>query len=436
MTNNRIDELLAEALATGTLPADATLAERAEVERMVETGAVLRAARIAIDAEASATMPTARARFERHVAAARAASLPALASVKAEPVRQRGFFGGILALNRGFTTTMSAAAIGLIAVLAVFLSQNGFRGVETASAQVLTPGDYVQVEGVVSESRDGRVSVHSEFGDFDFAVSADTSIVSGEVSGDVSSVRPGVAVLIGGLVGKDRVVAANTVAVAAATKAEPRKLKLVQLTELRPNLVGKVTLLTISPDGTKGRVHIDTGDGQRFVVPVDGQSAEELIQRFSTALGARVEVGAVVGSNPGSFRLQLQDAVPPTPAQTLPQATPDSSRPTRPDATATNTPQRESSTEPASPRFVDARGVILGRTGNALHIQTPRGPIVAELRRTSRILPGQSGLTIDAILKGDTAVGHEITITGGLDAATGHVIIDVAVLGPKRPARP
>lgn len=434
MNTDRIDELLAEALATGSVPSGVTAAERAEMERLLETTATLQSVRATVNAEASATMPTARARFERHIAAAGAAArptaIPSTAPLTLERPKRRGFFVGLFALNRGFAATMSAAAIGLIAVLAVFLSQNAFQSVETASAQVLTPGDYVQVEGVVSEAKDGRVSVHSEFGDFDFAISSDTSIVSGEASGSASSVEPGASVLIGGLVGKNRVVAASTVAVSTMTRIEPTRLKLVQLKELRPNLVGKVTLLTISPDGTKGRVHIDTGDGQRFVVPVDGQSAEELIQRFSTAIGAKVEVGAAVDSKPGTFRLRVQDTPPPASPPVSPAVTRPAGSPPVPTAAPGVT------NDPASPRFVDVRGVILGRVGNTFRVQTLRGPVVVELRRTSRILPGQSGLTVEAILKGETALGHEITVTGGLDAATGHVIIDVAVLGPKRPLRP
>ena len=53
MNKDRVDELLAEALATGVVPADATMAERAEVERLMETGAVLRAARSAVEEESS-----------------------------------------------------------------------------------------------------------------------------------------------------------------------------------------------------------------------------------------------------------------------------------------------------------------------------------------------------------------------------------------------
>ena len=429
MNKDRIDELLAEALATGEIPAGVTAAERIEIARLVETTASLRSMRAAIEGEASATMPTARARFERHIAAGAATARPVPAAVRHERSR-RGSWWGAMLLNRTMMGSGAAAAIGIIAVLAVFLSQNAFQGVETASAQVLTPGDYVQIEGVVGETKDGRVSVHSEFGDFDFDLSTETSVVNGQESSDLSGVKAGASVLVGGIVGKDRVVAANTVSLSATTPAQPKRLKLVQLKELRPNLIGKVTVLTISPDGTKGRVHIDTGDGQRFVVPVDGQSAEELIERFSTALGAKVEVGAVGGSKPGTFRLQVQDSPPPPPAQVSPAATRSAGSLPAP----TTVPGV--ATDPASPRFVDVRGVILGRVGNTVRVQTLRGPVIAELRRTSRILPGQSGLTVETILRGDAVVGHEITISGGLDAASGHVVIDVAVLGPKRPGRP
>ncbi len=421
MNTDRIDELLAEALTLGAVPTDATPGERAEIEQLMEARSLLLASRSGVEAEARSAMPTARARFERHIAASRADAPRAVAV----PSRRGGFFGGVLAMHRGMTAVGSAAAIGVLAVLALFLSQNGFNGVETASAQVLTPGDYVQVEGVVGESKDGRVTVHSEFGDFDFAVSEDTSITNAEAPGEAASVTPGAAVLIGGIVGKDRTIAANTVALSGEKKALPTRLKLRDVKERRAELIGKVTVLTISPDGTQGRVHIDAGNGERYVVPVDGHSAEELIQRFSIALGARVEVGPASDARPDTFRLRVPDqALPPSqPPGIAPNGT---APPVRPEAT----------TLPNSgPRIQAVRGVILGRDGAAFRIQTPRGPVVAEIRRSSRILLGETGLTLESFLRGETAVGHEVTISGGIDKDTGHVVVDVAVVGPKRPLR-
>ena len=424
MSDDRIDELLSEALALGAVPAEATPGERAEVERLMQALPLLQASRAALETEAREAMPTARARFERHLASAHAAAIPAARPI-VEQAKGRGFFGGILAMHRGMTAVGSAAAIGLIAVVALFLSQSAFQGVETASAQVLTPGDYVQVEGVVGETKDGLVTVHSEFGDFNFAVSEDTSFSNSDAPTDVTGVKPGAGVLIGGIVGRDRTIAANMVTLSGEKKGQPTRIKLRDVKDHRAELVGKVTVLTISPDGTQGRVHIDAGNGDRYVVRVDGHSAEELIQRFSTAIGARVEVGPASEAKPDTFRLRLQDEFPPRP-QTPGVAPTGNLPPVRPGATTVPV---------AGPRFTGVRGLIVGREGSALSIQTPRGPIVAEVRKSSRILLGESGLTLESFLRGEAAIGHEVTISGGIDGATGHVIVDLAVVGPKRPQR-
>ncbi len=440
MNEQRLDELVAEALVTGQVPGDASAEEREEIEAVLKASGFLAAARTQVEREATAVMPAARARFERHLAANR--PLPPIAP--ARNVRS-GFLSRFFGPNRTYALLGSAAAVGVVALLALVLGQGSFRGVETAHALELTPGDYVQATGVVGEpDANGNVTVISEGGSFVMSLSDSTSVIENEATVDVSSVKPGATVLVGGVVGENRVLAASTVALARETTTRPRILRLRELRDLRDGLSGKVTLLTLSKDGTHGIVHIDAGNGERYAVPVDGGSAAELIRRFSTALGARVTVTPGPGSTPGVFALKVQEALPnppnpprqPVATATL-EATAAPASTAAPEGTAVKSPTevvRPAETPPSGVRFVRIEGVIVAREGTLVRIQTERGIAVAQLRRDSVVLPGESGLTAEALLRGDTVVGHTVAISGGLDPATGRVSIDVAVLGKRPPA--
>jgi RNase P/RNase MRP subunit p29 len=409
---NRLDNLLAQALATGEIPEDATEAERAEITRLVGPSAALKANAAHVNNEASASMPVARARFERFMAEA---SRPAPVRVAAP---RAGLLGRLLQFNRGLVSAGAAIAIGLIAILAVGGSQVLLSGTETASAQVLTEDDYVQVQGVVSSTTDQQLKLHSaEFGDITVAVTSSTSVVDDQSTRTAASLKPGDSVLVGGVVGKKHTISASTVAIAAPGQAPPPQARLNELKKPPRDLEGKVAVLTVSKNGDTARVLIDAGDGQRYIVNVNGKTAEMLLDRTETAIGTRVKVAA--GSTPqnGVFALTLAES--PTPQPTV-----------RPSATTTTT---TASAQPAR-TLPGARGVVVGREGNVLEIvDAQRRSVSVVVRPETRILLGESGLTREAIGKPEVLIGHTVTVTGGLDAKTGRILADAIVIGPRPP---
>ena len=411
---NRLDDLLAEALATGEIPAGATDAERAEITRLLGASAALKANAAHVNKEASSSMRVARARFERFIAeVGRPAAVPVAA-------RRPGLFGRLLQFNRGLVGVGAAAAIGLVAIVAVGLSQVLFSGTETASAQVLTEDDYVQVQGVVSSSSDQQLRLQSaEFGDITVAFTASTSVVDGQSTRTPSSLKAGDSVLVGGVVGRKHTISASTVALAEPGQAPPRKVKLNELKKLSRNLEGKVAVLAVSKNGETARVLIDAEDGQRYIVNVNGKTAEMLLDRAAMALGTRVKVAAGTTPNGSVFALTLTELPTPQPTQ-------------QPSATAVATPAVPS--RPAR-TFPGVKGVIVGREGNVLEIvDAQRRSVSVVVRPETRMLFGESGLTRDAVGKPEVLIGHAVTITGGLDPARpGRVLADVIVVGPRSP---
>jgi hypothetical protein len=71
-----------------------------------------------------------------------------------------------------------------------------------------------------------------------------------------------------------------------------------------------------------------------------------------------------------------------------------------------------------------------------LTVQTLRGPVQVRVPETARSFVGASDLPAGPRLL-VRAIGHTVSITGGLDEGTGQVVTDALVLGPKaeRPVR-
>ncbi|MGI8927192.1 MAG: hypothetical protein ACR2HN_11185 [Tepidiformaceae bacterium] len=393
MNGDRTDKLLSEALATGRIPADADAAERVEVERLLAAVPALRASRLAAADEAQRSLPIARARFERHMAAAAARA--------AAGGRHRDPRPGMLGRLLGAGPLRAAGALAAVAmvVVAVVVASRSFNGVETANAQVLTPGDYVQVQGVVSSAAgDGderTIELRSQFGSLAIDVSTATIAQDGT---PVASLAAGDSVVVGGTVGKDRKVNARTLARTAQAVAPPLKVKFHELRRDVPELAGKVVTLTLAKDGSHGQVLVDAGDGQRFIVRVDAESAGALLERFGAALGVRVLVVRVPGAPAGVYSVTVPEGA---------------SRP------------------PERPEFAPLKGVIAGREGALLQVRTGRGVVPVLIRPETRIVLGQSGLTLDGVRRGETASGHTVSVSGGRDHASGVIVADVIVVGPK-----
>jgi hypothetical protein len=414
---DRIDELLAEVLATGVIPAGASEVERAELETLVGSAQSLRSQAVRLEAEASRTMPTARARFQRHVAAQAAMGRPAPRIATAPRL---GLFGA-LGLGRTMTLAASAAAIGIIALVAVFTTQS-FGGVEAASA--LTKDDYVQVSGVVSsvEEQGGErtVNVQSpEFGNLEVALSDLTSIMNDQAAVDPSTIKAGESLLIGGVVVRDDKtprIAAKTLAVSEKRPgATPPRVTLKVLRELGGGLEGMVTVFAVSPDGQDARVVIDAGKGRTFVVKVDPASVAALLNPTGTVVGARVRVAAATGGPADVFSLVRLAAPPPAgrPGVIGPGKRPDAGQ------------------SPNTPSFVRIAGTVTGRVGAVLQVSTDAGPVQVVLQPHTRIFPGDSGLTLRGFLAGETATGYPVLVVGGVEAATSRIAADAIIFAAK-----
>lgn len=384
MTPERMDDLLDRALESGTIPEDATADERAELERMLAAAGTLRAERTSIDAEAAAAKPIARARFQR--------AIGDVAPQTAHPAqKRRGRFAF------GFGAIAAAVAVLVVAVVAI----QPFGGTQTASA--LSIDDYVQVPGVVTATSESAVTVNSpEFGDIEVLVSDLTSVVDGETTSALENVRQGETVLISGLVRRAEVnrvqIDARTLALAVRKPVAPGRADINELKEFREGVVGTITVLVVSPDGTTARVLIETEAGRRVLVNASPESLEQLLELDGSPVGLEVRVERGEGLPGGVFNVVAVD---------------------------------EQVIEEPGTGLVTVGGVIVGRRTNVYQVRTQRGIVRAVLRPSSRILLGRSGLTLEGIRDGETAIGHTVRVTGGLEPGTNRLIVDIAVIGPK-----
>ncbi len=413
MTTDRLDALLDETLATGSIPEGATPDERARLDELLASVSTLRRGAEAVRAEADAAMPVARARFQRHLAAGNRPAPPATPpAARTHAGFFGGFLGGVFGSVGALRLSASVAAVGLVALAAILLARP-FAGVETASA--LSVDDYVQVQGVVAEAGGDFVTVQSsEFGTLRVGLSDTTSIVDSETVRDRSDLRPGDAVLVSGVVRdarkKDIRIEANTLALAAAGEpgALPTPTPLKELRTLDDRLEGTITVLALAPDGRGARILIDAGRGHQLIVNVDRASAESFVADSTNALGSRVRIVRDDSLPRGQFRFEALHG-------------PDGGPP----------PGGGHGMGGMRPELVHIQGVLTARDGDRATVETDRGPVTVLVRPQTRILVGQSGLTLDAVRNGERAIGHEITVRGGLDRAREAVIADVVVLGPR-----
>lgn len=409
MSTNRIEDLLEEALTTGVVPADATPVERTEVEALLAAARGARALHTIVDAESREAMPTARARFQRYLAAESAAAVPAQRPPVAATPR-RGFLGRAFALHRGFAAAGSAAAIGLIALVAVVASQS-YGGVETASAQVLNENDYAQIQGVITatsgEGANRTATLSSAIGDVEIGLGDLGTVSNADQLLDPSTLKPGDSVTVAGTVAKKNNttrLAARTLAIEMANAKPAEKSRLTLLRELRKGLEGRITALAVAKDGKSARVLVDVGSGEQFVVAVNAKTLGDLLDGNQAAVGRRVVVSQESTGSRGEFSLTTVLA----PGQPTPAGH-------------------------AGPSGV--AGVIVSRDANVLRVQTDRGPVQVALTLETRIVIGpDAGLTVDRVRGGNVAVGHAVVIQGGVDRATGRLIADVIWIGGS-PAR-
>lgn len=402
MSADRIDELLEEALATGAVPDHASASERAEVKRLLEARGLLQTVAAGVGEEAESSRSTARARFQRYVA---------VNSVEAAPRRRLLPWGRLAPHRMTMALAGSAVSVAMIAIAAVIAWQLTGNSTPSAYAEMVEPGDYVQIEGVVGATDGGELELESALGNVDVELGSAT-VMGADAAHGAGSLRRGDRVLVSGIAGGGRRLVAQTVAL-GADERPPRVINLRQLRRLQASLEGEVISYTISSDGSRGAVLLEASDGSRYLVPVDGESATRLLEEASTALGQRVTVVEASGTTPGTFTLDLPF----------------------------------SQGEGHAGELVNVRGVIAAAaiapqpTGGGvpdvlLTVQTVRGPVEVRVPEDARSFLGASDLPAGPRLL-IRAVGHTVSVTGGRDAGTGQVIADALVLGPRaeRPGR-
>ncbi len=302
----RMDDLFAEALASGVIPDGVTAEERLELEDLLAATQALSSQAAPIRLEAEASLPVARARFERFLE--REQAVPA-------PVTKSSGSGGFFSWFRGSGGQMrafaAAAAIVVLVAVGAFAIPALFNDVETASAEVLVPGEYVQFEAVAGDTTNDSFGANADFGNVQVVVDQDTVLVD-SAGNTASNVEPGRLVVVGGVVGDDHRVQARTISVSDGDVERPDERRPEPLDRFR-EIDGRIVALTLGEDG-QPRVAILTNN-ELVVVKVEARSLQALLQNVDTAIGTDVTVVHIEGTGQPVFGVERapgdQDGPPP-----------------------------------------------------------------------------------------------------------------------------
>jgi hypothetical protein len=391
MDGRRFDDLLEDALTTREAPAGVSPAEAAEIASLTRGADAIRDVAPAIRDEAHEALPVARARFERFVAANR--PLPAPPA----PVRRQSRWAWLRGGGGRFALAGSLAGVALLVAVVAGVALSG-GGVETAAAQVLTPGDYAQVEGVVTATTgegDGQVvTIESHLGPVQVALgdSVDRAPAVGArltVAGLVERAGSGDALRI----------AASSVSAEASGGQAPAAEKPRELNELRRGLVGTVVVFTLGPNGQRGAVVLETAGGERLCARL-GQESVALLAGLPDPIGTEVRVVRKTGLG---FEIELAQGTPP-PASATPPAG-----------------------DAGTGETVRILGIPVGIDGRVVTLRTLSGPTQAVIRPATVIVVGRTGVTAEAIRRGEFPAGIALAISGTRDAQ-GRIVADIIVV--------
>lgn len=396
MSPERLDDLLSRSLETGVIPADATPEERRELAPLLERAMDVRLSSAAVRGEADSAMPAARARFQRHLQAQRP-----VAPAPLPRTSRRGFLGGLLN-GRGMAFVASAASIGVIALVALAVLQP-WNTPESAAA--LTVDDYVQVQGVVSNTNGDVVTVASpDLGNLEVALNDLTTVT--DAAGVAGPLRRGDTVLVAGVVTARRAIAASAVSVSQTGATPPAGRPAIRTLKEFKAVEGTVKLVSLSPDGVGARVLLRTSTESLFV-DIEQTSTNVLLTNPGGPLEARVRVTPVRGAAKGVFGLELLDAANPAPT---------------PPGTAVT-------------QFRTIRGVVLSRNLNVFIVRTTQGDIPVSVRGSTAIRLGDSGLSLADIRDGERIIGHEVVASGVANPRNQRGIIAEVVTVMERPGQ-
>ncbi len=306
MRGKRIDRLLADTLANGRIPEDATIEERNEVLRLIEASRLLESSRAGLNLEAQRSLPNARARFERYVVAG-ASGGPVRAPAGIPTWRRRGF---------ALAGSAAAAVAIVIGAILVGIAVSG-SGVETASAMEI--GDFVHLEGTLVDgpASDGRtVQIDTVAGRVTIEVERDASVADGDLLLPVQSLSRGDSLVVAGTVtGVRRLEASSLSRVGqGATPVPERAIR--RLVDYREGLEGSVVSFALAPEGDLVRVVLETSNGDRILVTVPAAAARTLLE---DGIGSRVRVARGEPGRPGVLALErLSGPQRPPPGQRVP----------------------------------------------------------------------------------------------------------------------
>ena len=375
MTPDRLDDLLARALETGTIPPDASPHEQAELEQLLAARENLLAERQTIDREANAAMSLARARFQRYLAARQPTPAQQPTHTARPPLLAR--------LLQAPRLPLAASLAALLLAIAALPLTHTFRGVQ--QAQALSIDDYVQLAGTVTSSDNATILIDQpDLGTLRIDT-ADAIFLDAEGNTLDRPPAPGQHILVAGIVREARpgriLIAAQTLSASPAPNEEiPSHLQRLRSLDGTPEAT--IRLVAIDPAGRSGRAIVALADGRRALIEVDPASLGALLAATGTSLGSRVRLGD--GHGP-PFSLQPLD-----------------SRPSQNDSHS-GSPGR------AAHRLT---GTIANVSPKTFTLQTSDGPVTIERRPGLRILPGASGLTERDLRKLESLEGYPAVVAG------------------------
>jgi hypothetical protein len=271
----------------------------------------------------------------------------------------------------------AATAVLALVVAAALLVPVLFGRVETAHANVLVPGEYVQFEAVAGESSGEVLAAAAEFGDVDVIVDAETQLLDTE--GEPGELSPGRRIVVAGLVGDDLKVRARTVAIEAVDAQEPRRRPVQRLRDLREAIGGTIVAVSYAEDG-EPRVALAVGRERLVLVAVDGDAFRAFLESVRDPIGAHVRVISLDGER-GPFGLE-------------------------PAASSAETP----APGPERPRLLTFAGTVTARDGLTLTVATLlRGDVQVRLTADTQFRIGDPSVLREE-LRSERLIGRLVTV--------------------------
>jgi hypothetical protein len=295
----------------------------------------------------------------------------------------------------------ATAALALV-VSAALLVPVLFGRVETARAEVLVPGEYVQFEAVAGESSGELLTAAAEFGEVGVIVDAETQLL--DTDGQPGEVAPGRRIVVAGLVGDDLKVRARTVAIEAVDAEQPQRRPIQRLRDLREAIRGTIVAVSYSEAG-EPRVALAVGRERLIVVAVQGEAFRAFLATVREPIGADVRVTSLDGDD-GPFGLEA------------------------------TTPGAETPPDQEVPGLLTFAGVVTARDGLTLTIATAlRGDVQVRLSSDTHFRIGDPSVLREE-LRGERLIGRFVTLHAVPDPRDPGVLVADTILVGREAERP